>query len=65
MKDLEALGKKFDQISGYARTDEGGLVTTGTYNTPNQISGHIRYKGEYSGGIHNIHLKIEQYKTIA
>ncbi|CAF3047934.1 unnamed protein product [Rotaria socialis] len=40
VKDLETLGKKFEQAVGHPGINE---------------------EGEYSGGIHNIRLKVEQY----
>ncbi|CAF2119731.1 unnamed protein product [Rotaria magnacalcarata] len=62
VKDLETLGKKFEQVAGYPGINEGGLAfQNNTSNNGSLLNSQVRCKGEYSGGIHNIRLKIEQY----
>ncbi|CAF3388530.1 unnamed protein product [Rotaria sp. Silwood2] len=61
VKDLETLGKKFENVYGNIQIQDGGLLAIG-YNNNSQIS-QVRSKGEYSGGIHKIQMKIEQYSN--
>ncbi|CAF1316547.1 unnamed protein product [Rotaria magnacalcarata] len=62
VKDLETLGKKFEQVASYPGINEGGLAfQNNTSNNRSLLNSQVRCKGEYSGGIHNIRLKIEQY----
>ncbi|CAF1283100.1 unnamed protein product [Didymodactylos carnosus] len=60
VKDVEVLGKRFDQVLyGFAVVDDGGLAVVCNYY--NNHGAQVRGKGEYSGGLHEIQLKIENY----
>jgi hypothetical protein len=60
VKDLEVLGNRFEQTSGYAQLGDGGLTVIYNNNSYNYIT-QVRGKGEYSRGIHKIQFKIESY----
>lgn len=62
VKDVETLGKIFQQVSGSTQLADGGLAVVCVSKSPNQAA-EVRSKGEYSRGIHTIQLKIENYSN--